>query len=47
MESLADNSNGNYAYIDDLDEARKLFIEDLTATLQVVALDTRPVLQAE
>ena len=41
MESLADNGNGNYAYVDDLDEARKLFVEDLTATLQVIALDAK------
>jgi len=39
METLADNGNGSYAYIDDLDEARKLFVEDLTSTLQAIALD--------
>jgi len=41
MESLADNGNGNYAYVDDLDEARKLFVEDLTSTLQVIANDAK------
>jgi Ca-activated chloride channel family protein len=41
MEQLADNGNGNYAYVDDLDEARKLFVEDLTSTLQVIALDAK------
>ena len=41
MESLADNGNGSYAYVDDLDEARKLFVEDLTSTLQVIALDAK------
>jgi len=41
METLADNGNGNYAYVDDLDEARKLFVEDLTSTLQVIALDAK------
>ena len=41
MESLADNGNGNYAYVDDLDEARKLFVENLTSTLQVIALDAK------
>jgi len=41
METLADNGNGNYAYVDDLDEARKLFVENLTATLQVIALDAK------
>ncbi len=41
MEQLADNGNGSYAYIDDLDEAKKLFVEDLTSTLQVIALDAK------
>jgi hypothetical protein len=41
MEQLADNSNGSYAYVDDLDEAQKLFVEDLTSTLQVIALDAK------
>ena len=41
MEQLADNGNGSYAYVDDLDEAQKLFVEDLTSTLQVIALDTK------
>jgi Ca-activated chloride channel family protein len=41
MEQLADNGNGNYAYIDDLDEARRLFVDDLTANLEVIALDAK------
>jgi Ca-activated chloride channel family protein len=41
MEQLADNGDGHYAYVDDLAEARKLFVEDLTSTLQVIALDAR------
>ena len=41
METLADNGNGSYAYVDDLDEAQKLFVEDLTSTLQVIALDAK------
>jgi Ca-activated chloride channel family protein len=41
MEQLADNGNGSYAYVDDLDEAQKLFVEDLTSTLQVIALDAK------
>ncbi|MGD9094252.1 MAG: von Willebrand factor type A domain-containing protein [Anaerolineales bacterium] len=41
MEQLADNGDGHYAYVDTLDEARKLFIEDLTATLQVIAKDAK------
>jgi Ca-activated chloride channel family protein len=34
MEQLADDGNGNYAYVDDLDEARRVFVENLTGTLQ-------------
>lgn len=41
MEQLADNGNGTYAYIDDLDEARRLFVDELTSTLQVIALDAK------
>ena len=41
LEKLADNGDGFYAYVDDLDEARRLFVEDLTGTLESVALDAR------
>jgi Ca-activated chloride channel family protein len=41
MEQLADNGNGFYAYVDDEDEARKLFVDDLTATIQVIARDAK------
>ena len=41
MEQLADNGDGNYAYVDTLDEARKLFVDDLTGTLQVIAQDAK------
>jgi Ca-activated chloride channel family protein len=41
IERLANDGNGNYAYVDDRDEARKLFVEDLTSTLQVIALDAK------
>ena len=41
LEQLADHGDGFYAYVDDLDEARRLFVEDLTGTLQSVALDAR------
>jgi Ca-activated chloride channel family protein len=41
MEQLADNGDGSYAYIDTLDEAEKLFVEDLTSTLQTIALDAK------
>ena len=41
METLADHGNGSYAYVDSLDEAQKLFAQDLTATRQVIALDAK------
>jgi Ca-activated chloride channel family protein len=41
MEQLADNGNGSYAYVDSLDEGQKLFVEDLTSTLQAIALDAK------
>jgi Ca-activated chloride channel family protein len=41
MEQVADNGNGSYAYVDDLDEAQKLFVEDLPSTLQVIALNAK------
>ncbi|MDX1435352.1 MAG: von Willebrand factor type A domain-containing protein [Anaerolineales bacterium] len=41
MERLADDGDGNYAYVDTLAEARKIFVEDLTSTLQVIALDAK------
>lgn len=41
MEQLADNGDGHYAYVDNLDEAHKLFVEDLTSTLQVIARDAK------
>ena len=41
MEQLADKGNGNYAYVDTLDEARRIFVENLTGTLQVIAKDSK------
>jgi Ca-activated chloride channel family protein len=41
MQKLADKGNGHYAYIDDLDEARKVFVEQLQATLVTVAKDAK------
>jgi Ca-activated chloride channel family protein len=41
MEQLADNGDGFYAYVDTLEEARKLFVEDLSGTLQTIAMDAR------
>ena len=41
MEKLADNGNGQYAYIDNIDEARRLFVDKLSGTLQVIARDVK------
>lgn len=41
MEQLADRGDGFYAYIDDYDEAVRLFAEDLTSSLVTVADDAR------
>jgi Ca-activated chloride channel family protein len=41
MEKLADQGDGNYAYVDTLDEARRVFVENLTGTLQVIAKDAK------
>jgi Ca-activated chloride channel family protein len=41
MEQLADNGNGFYAYVDDMDEARRLFVDEITGTLQTIALDAK------
>jgi Ca-activated chloride channel family protein len=41
MEQLADRGNGNYAYIDTIQEARKALVEQLTGTLLTVAKDVK------
>ena len=41
MEQLADHGNGNYAYIDGLLEARRVFVEQMGATLLTVAKDVK------
>jgi len=41
LEQIADVGNGNYAYIDTLHEARKVLVEELGATLQVIAKDVK------
>ena len=41
MEQLADRGNGQYAYVDSLAEARKVFVENLTSTLQTIARDAK------
>ena len=41
MEQFADNGNGFYAYVDSTREAERLFVEQLTGTLQTIALDAK------
>jgi len=41
MEQLADQGDGNFAYIDTLAEAEKLFVERIMSTLQVIGLDAK------
>lgn len=41
MEQLADAGDGNYAYIDNLLEARKVLVDQLSSTLAVVARDVK------
>ncbi|MBO0899407.1 von Willebrand factor type A domain-containing protein [Cellulomonas sp. zg-ZUI222] len=41
MEAIADHGNGNYAYIDTLDEARKVLVDEFDATMFVVAQDLK------
>jgi len=41
LEQLADKGNGNSAYIDTLNEARKVLVEELASTLQTIAKDVK------
>ena len=41
MERLANKGNGSYAYVDTLQEAKRIFVENLTGTLQVIAKDAK------
>lgn len=41
LEALADNGNGNYAYIDSLLEARKVLVQEMGGTLYTVAKDVK------
>ncbi len=41
LEALADNGNGNYAYIDSLIEARKVLVQEMGGTLYTVAKDVK------
>ena len=41
MEQLANKGNGHYAYVDDLLEAKKVFVQELGATLYTIAKDVK------
>jgi Ca-activated chloride channel family protein len=41
MEALADKGNGNYAYIDNLNEARKVLVTEFGGTLFTIAKDVK------
>ena len=41
LEQLADKGNGNYSYVDNLNEARKVLVEELGSTLQTIAKDVK------
>ncbi len=41
MEQLADAGDGNYTYVDDLDDAVRVLRENLVGTLQIIARDTK------
>ncbi len=41
MEQLANDGDGAYYYVDDLSEARRIFVENLTGTLQTIAKDAK------
>jgi Ca-activated chloride channel family protein len=41
MEQLADAGNGNYAYIDTLNEAQKVLVDEISSTLNTIAQDVK------
>lgn len=41
LEALADNGNGNYAYIDSVYEAKRVLVEEMGSTLETVAKDVK------
>lgn len=41
MKTLAENGNGNYAYLDSVAEARKVLVEEINGTFNVVAKDAK------
>ncbi len=41
METLADKGNGNYAYIDNIDEAKKTLVSEFGGTMYTIAKDVK------
>jgi Ca-activated chloride channel family protein len=41
LEKLADKGNGRYAYVDDLREAQKVFVDEMSGTLVTIAKDVK------
>ena len=41
LEALADNGNGNYAYIDSVEEAQRVLVTEMSGTMFTVAKDTK------
>jgi len=41
MEQIADHGNGSYYYIDDIEEGRKVLVDELGSTLQTIAKDVK------
>jgi Ca-activated chloride channel family protein len=41
MEQLADKGDGFYAYVDDISQAKNIFLKNLTGSLQVIARDVK------
>ena len=41
MEKLGNKGNGYYAYVDDVNEARRIFVENSTGSLEVIARDVK------
>jgi Ca-activated chloride channel family protein len=41
LEQLAQSGNGRYAYVNDLDEARRVFVDNFIANTQVLARDVK------
>jgi len=41
LEKLADMGNGNYAYIDNINEARKVLVDEINSTLITIAKDVK------